>query len=163
MSIRLRRPARLSAISVEAVQRAGRAGDRHPAERLGEQAADRLDVVVVGQLDVEQLAEVLDRQPGGHPDACPSSSRSTGGALDVVLVGDLADDLLEDVLDGDQAGGAAVLVDHDGDVGAARPASRAAARRPAWTPARRSAGRITSSTVGRRGPLGVLGAARPGP
>ena len=48
----------------------------------------------------------------------PSSSSSTVGALDVVLVGDLADDLLEDVLDRDQAGGAAVLVDDDRDVGA---------------------------------------------
>ena len=36
--------------------------------------------------------------------------------VDVVLVGDLADDLLEHVLDGDQAGGAAVLVDDDADV-----------------------------------------------
>ena len=44
-----------------------RARDRHPAERLGEQAADRLDVVAVGQLDVEQLGEILDRQPGGDP------------------------------------------------------------------------------------------------
>ena len=35
-------------------------------------------------------------------------------ALDVVLVANLADDLFEQVLDGDQAGGAAVLVDDDG-------------------------------------------------
>ena len=47
----------------------------------------------------------------------PSGSSSTSGVLDVVLVGDLAHDLLEDVLDGDEAGGAAVLVDDDRDVG----------------------------------------------
>ena len=73
----------------------------------------------VGQLDVEQLAEVLDRQPGGDPDRAVVELLDRR-ALDVVLVGDLADDLLEDVLDGDQAGGAAVLVDDDRDVGAGR-------------------------------------------
>ena len=46
----------------------------------------------------------------------PSAQALDRRTLDVVLVGDLADDLLEDVLDGDQAGGAAVLVDHDHQV-----------------------------------------------
>src|SRR3712207_9066510 len=59
--------------------------------------------VVLGQLDVEEGGEVLDRQPGGDP------HRAVGQLLDrraleaVVLVGDLADDLLEDVLDRHQA------------------------------------------------------------
>src|SRR5207244_1201069 len=38
----------------------------------------------------------------------------------VVFVGDLADDLLEEVFHRDDAGGAAVLVDHDGHVELAR-------------------------------------------
>ena len=38
------------------------------------------------------------------------------GDLDVVLVGDLAHELLEEILEGDDAGGAAVLVDGDGEV-----------------------------------------------
>ena len=46
---------------------------------------------------------------------------AVGQALDrvrgpVVLVVDLAHDLLDDVLDGDDADGAAVLVDHDGQL-----------------------------------------------
>ena len=43
------------------------------------------------------------------------------GSRRVVLVGDLADQLLDQILDGDHAVGAAVLVDHDGQVGAGRP------------------------------------------
>ena len=45
---------------------------------------------------------------------------------EVVLVLDLAHELLEQVVDGDDPGRPAVLVDHDGDLGAAR-AARAAA------------------------------------
>ena len=115
------------------------------------------------ELDAEQLVEVLDRQPGGRPGPCPSSSRSTGGGLAVVLVGDLADDLLEDVLDGDQARGAAVLVDDDRDVAGARPASRAAARRPAWSRARRPAGRIDRSTCSVDSPARRRSRGGPGP
>ena len=76
----------------------------------------------------------------------PSSRRSHRRALDVVLVGDLADDLLEDVLDGDQAGGAAVLVDDDRQVGPGGLHLARAGRRPAWTRARRSPARISSAT-----------------
>ena len=43
------------------------------------------------------------------------ADRAPGG---VGLVGDLADDLLDDVLDRDDPGGAAVLVDHDRELGA---------------------------------------------
>ena len=59
--MRLRRPPTLSATSSRPCTVDVRTRDRHPAERLGQQAADGLDVVTVGQLDVEQLAEVLDR------------------------------------------------------------------------------------------------------
>ena len=67
-------------------------------------------------VDVEQLGEVVDVQRGRHPQPAVAEVLDLG-RLAVVLVGDLADDLLEDVLDGDQARGAAVLVDDDGEVG----------------------------------------------
>ena len=70
----------------------------------------------------------------------PSASRSTSAVLDVVLVDDLADQLLDAVLQGDQPGGAAVLVDDDGHVELARPASRASAGPPAWSRARSGRG-----------------------
>ena len=55
----------------------------------------------------------------------PSTSRSPPtcarlGLLDVVLVADVADELLDEVLERDDAGGAAVLVDDDGQVRARR-------------------------------------------
>ncbi len=59
--------------------------------------------------------ELVDRRPPVDPGLVvgdPDDQR----LLDVVLVLDLADDLLEEVLDRDQAGGAAVLVEHDRDV-----------------------------------------------
>ena len=94
------------------------------------------------------------RRPGSRAmtRTAPSASSSTAVALDVVLVGDLADDLLEDVLDRDQAGGAAVLVDDDRDVRAARPASRAAARRPAWCRGRRRRAHHRLDLLGRTRP-----------
>jgi hypothetical protein len=83
----------------------------------------------------------------------PSPRSSTGWRLAVVLVLDLADDLLEDVLDGDQPGGAAVLVDDDRDVAERRPASRAAARRPACS---RDEHRLAHGLVDPRGAAVVL-------
>ena len=67
----------------------------------------------------EELVEVVDGEPRGDPLGAVGELLDAG-LLGVVLVGDLADDLLEDVLDGDDAGGAAVLVDDDGDVPALR-------------------------------------------
>ena len=60
-------------------------------------------------------AEVVDVGPAVDPRLVvgePDDQR----LLLVVLVLDLADDLLEQVLDGDEAGRAAVLVEHDRDV-----------------------------------------------
>src|SRR5688500_15725884 len=42
-----------------------RARDRYPAELLGEQPADGVDVVVL-QLDAQSLGELVDVQPGAH-------------------------------------------------------------------------------------------------
>src|SRR5690606_13774414 len=88
--------------------RSGRARDRHAAQRLREQPGDRVHLLG-RQLHLEQLAQVLDRQPAGDPHRAvlqPLDRRD----LHVVLVGDLPDDLFQDVLDRDQAGGATVLV-----------------------------------------------------
>src|SRR4051795_10193491 len=89
-------------------------GDRHPAEELGHQPADGVDVVVL-DFDPDQLVEVVDRVARRHSEG-PVGQLGRLDLVGVVLVGDLADDLLEQVLDGDQPGGAAVLVDDDGDV-----------------------------------------------
>ncbi len=85
-------------------------------QRLREQAGHGLDVLVV-DLDVEQLAQFLERIRAGtrYP---PSGSATRLGRREVVLVLHLADDLLERVLDGDEAGDAAVFVDDDCDVDA---------------------------------------------
>src|ERR1700722_12453093 len=94
---------------VQSGHRGLRAGDRDAAELVGEQAADRLDVLRV-DADAEQLLQVRAREAGGDPGRAGVKPLDRG-ALGVVLVGDLADDLLEDVLDRDEPGGAAVLVD----------------------------------------------------
>ena len=113
----LRRPAEALGAEAQPVADDLGARDRDPPEVLGHQATDGLDVLVVDR-DVEQLSEVVDREPRADPHAAAAQLLDLVG-VDVVLVGDLADDLLEQVLDGDQAGGAAVLVDDDRDVGAA--------------------------------------------
>ncbi len=95
----------------QAFHRGLRARQGHPPDQLGQQPADRVDLVVV-QLDVEQLAQVLHRQPRGDPERAAGQRFHRRGGVRVVLVGDLADDLLQDVLDRDDAGGSAVLV-HD--------------------------------------------------
>src|SRR5690606_30244903 len=86
---------------------------RHPAETLCHETADGLDVVI-GQVDVEQLAQIVDPQPRGDAQGVLAELLHLGPFLGVGLVGDLADDLLEDVLDGQQSGRATVLVDGDG-------------------------------------------------
>ena len=112
--MRLRRPASRSAVSRSPATSPSAPGIGTRPRVLAEQAADGVDVLVV-DVDVEQLAEVVDVQRAGTR-VVPSAELLDPGALPVVLVGDLADDLLEDVLDGDQAGRAAVLVDDDRDV-----------------------------------------------
>lgn len=71
---------------------------------------------MVFEVDAEQLAEVVDAHPGRDADRAVVELFDLGALVGVGLVGDLADDLLEDVLDGEQARGAAVLVDRDGHV-----------------------------------------------
>ncbi len=66
------------------------------------------------QLGAHRLVEVVDRQGAGHRERAVVDP-GDGRVREVVLVLDLADDLLEDVLDRDDALGAAVLVDDDGE------------------------------------------------
>ena len=91
------------------------AGGRHPAELVEDEAADGVVLLVLRQLEVEPLVDLVDGDRPGTT-AMPSAPHPTSGRLDVVLVGDLADQLLEQVLEGDEPGGAAVLVDDDGQV-----------------------------------------------
>src|SRR5680860_61583 len=68
-----------------------------------------------GQVAVEQVVELVDRQARVHPPP-PLAELLHKRFLAVVLVHDLADDLLQDVLDRDQPSGGAVLVDDHGQV-----------------------------------------------
>src|SRR6186997_3649098 len=77
---------------LDAVQPDLGAGDRHAPQVLGEQAADRVDVVVL-QLDVQELGELVEVQPGADPER-PVVELVDQRSLDVVLVRDLPDDLL---------------------------------------------------------------------
>jgi hypothetical protein len=88
------------------------------AERLGQQAADGVDLVVV-EVDPEQVADLLEVDPGTDPEGAVQQVLDVR-LVAVVLVGDLADDLLDEVLQRDDPGGAAVLVDDDRDVAGAR-------------------------------------------
>src|SRR6266702_4568375 len=67
----------------------GRAGDRNPPEPLGEQAADGLHVLGLDP-DLEQLGQLVHRQPRRHP-GLPVAEPLDRRLLPVVLVGDLAD------------------------------------------------------------------------
>src|SRR3954470_18177944 len=51
---------------LDAVQPHLRPGDRDPAQVLGQQATDRVDVVVL-ELDVEALGELVEMQAGTDP------------------------------------------------------------------------------------------------
>ena len=99
------------------------AADRHAAGGRGQQAADRVDVLGVGErreIDAERLGDVL--QAGARFD--DEGAVAGGGDLRpvglVVLVLDVADDRLDHVLDRDEAVGAAVFVDHQRHVGVRR-------------------------------------------
>ena len=94
------------------------ARQRDTAQLEGHQAADRVDVEVLVELDVVQLAEVLDGQPRRHPEMLVAQVFHGRDFVGVVLVGDLADDLLQHVLDRDQARDGAVLVDQQHHVDA---------------------------------------------
>ena len=78
--------------------------------------------------------------------------------LHVVLVADLADQLLHEVLEGDDAVGAAVLVDDDGQVGAPWRIIATRGRARAWSRGTASTGRQAS----RDQPAGAASARRAG-
>src|SRR5699024_102544 len=90
------------------------AGDGDPAEVLGHQSADRVDVLVE-ELETEQFAQVVHVHARAHAHRVLVNTLN-GRLGSVVLVDDLPHDLLEDVLDRHQAGGSSVLVDDDGHV-----------------------------------------------
>src|SRR5450756_1449503 len=89
-------------------------GDRHLPARLGQQARGRVHLVVV-DLQVEQLAELVERQPGRDAVHAVTELLDVRPAV-VVLIGQLADDLLEGVLDRNEPGDTAVLVHDDAHV-----------------------------------------------
>ena len=88
--------------------------DGQPAELVDDEAGHRL-VRALGQLEAGAVLEVLEVEQAVDLDVAVDQ-RARGLLGDVVLVVDVADDLLDQVLEGDDAVGAAVLVDDDGEV-----------------------------------------------
>ena len=76
---RVAAPARALGDEFEAGDRRRRTGNRHPPKRLREQTAHGLDGVIVFDLDVEQLCEFVDRQPGGDPHTAVGESLDAAG------------------------------------------------------------------------------------
>src|SRR5579885_1846171 len=74
--------------------------------------------LLVGETPVELAVEVADGD-AAVDDVAAVRLGADPAHRDVELVGDVADNLLEDVLEGDDAEPAAVLVDHQGEMGAA--------------------------------------------
>ncbi len=106
-------------------------GTRSPRPPRGRAARGRsrhrLVGAGVGQLDPRALGELLERRAGVEHLAV----RVDGLARhDVALVPDLADQLLDEVLERDDAVGAAVLVDDDGDVRPLVPQRRQRGQQP---------------------------------
>ena len=87
------------------------------------EAADGVPVPV-GQVGAEELVHLVDGHLARDAELA-AAERHDQGLVDVELVDDLADELLDEVLERHDAGRAAVLVDDDGEVELARPASRA--------------------------------------
>ena len=91
------------------------AADRHAAGGGGQQAADRVDVLGVGErreIDAERLGDVLEARARFDDEGAVAGGGDLRPVGLVVLVLDVADDRLDHVLDRDEAVGAAVFVDH---------------------------------------------------
>ena len=85
-----------------------------PAQNGHHVAGDRL-VRALGQLDTRLLGEVVQAEQAVDVEV-PALQPPGVGVLRVVLIPDLADELFDQVLEGDDAGGAAVLIDDHSDV-----------------------------------------------
>ena len=116
-------------------RRHGVAHRRNPAEARHHEAADGLVGGAVGDVDADPVAHLVGAPEPRHRPR-PVAQLAAPVARAVVLVVDLADDLLDHVLEGDDARGAAVLVDDDGQLQAAAGAAGAAAGRAAASRAR---------------------------
>ena len=88
-----------------------RTNNRHHAQMLSEQTAHRINIFIV-EFTAENLAQLINTQTGRETERAVIVQRVLG-ALMVVLVRNVADQLLNQVLKGDQAGGAAVLVNNN--------------------------------------------------
>ena len=110
----IRRPSTRSATSRSPSTVDRLTGHRHVAQQVEHQPADRVPGAG-GKVGIDQLVDLVDRQTGTDPQLAGAQLLHRG-LLDVELVDDLPDQLLDEVLQGDQAGRAAVLVDHHGHV-----------------------------------------------
>jgi hypothetical protein len=84
--------------------------------QAGQDEAGRGLIRPLRQVDPRLLGELVQVEQAVHLDLAAAQPPRLP-VLDVVLVADVADELLDQVLQRDDAGRAAVLVDHDGQVG----------------------------------------------
>ena len=92
---------------------------RDAAFDFADQAAEGGGFVGFVEIDrlAEEVAELIDgKAAGDEPDAAGLALRLFDWRVGLVLVADVADDLLQQIFDGDQAGDAAVFIDHDAHV-----------------------------------------------
>src|ERR1700760_374326 len=83
-------------------------GDDEPAQRL--------KIGIFRQLKSERAIEIGDGHAGVDLDGTVVDAVEVVGGGAFVFIGDVADDFFEDVFGGDEAGGAAVFVEDDGEV-----------------------------------------------
>ena len=86
------------------------------AEGGDDEAAEGLEVGILGELEREGAVEVGDGHAGVDFDGAVVDAFEFIGGGAFVFVGDVADDFFDDVFGGEQAGGAAVFVEDDGEV-----------------------------------------------
>ena len=95
---------------------AGAAVLGHVGKFVDDEAAQRVDLVVFGDVHAEALAQRVQIAMAGHAEYAGLQFGDLAGLEGIGFVVDIADDLLEQVFHGHQAAGAAVFVDDDGQV-----------------------------------------------
>ena len=90
---------------------------RQPAELADDEAGDGLVQAALGHAHAGLVAQLVGPQDAREGQRVAAAHDAGAGA--VVLVDEVADELLHEVLERGDAGGAAVLVDHDGHLVAA--------------------------------------------
>ena len=87
------------------------------AELIHDVAADGIEAGSGGDVDVEGVIEVVDGDGAINDEGSIIELADGGIGLAVEFVGEIADDFFDEVFEGDEAGGAAIFVNDDGELG----------------------------------------------